>query len=242
MKTHPQKSPPSFMPKMNRLVIVAGLMLAASARAAIVITSGALNELIPDDASTGIALPLNVADSGTVTSVSLSLNLSVPSGQTGWVGDLYAYVQHGSDISILLARPGATGSNPFGYDDSQTISITFADNAANGDIHTYRTTLNGSENAPLTGPLTGVWAPDGRTTDPSTTVVTDPRTALLSGFNGSNVNGTWTLFLADMSSGNQYQIDSWRMTITTAAVPEPAKAIGAAGLLLGAWVLARRRR
>ncbi|HTH47807.1 MAG TPA: PEP-CTERM sorting domain-containing protein [Candidatus Limnocylindria bacterium] len=223
---------------MNHLPIAAGLALAASAQAGVVITSGTLDTPIPDDTSTGLALPLNVVDSGTVTSVTVSLNLSVPSGQTGWFGDLYAYVQHGAAISVLLARPGATDSNPFGYDDNQTVSVTFADNAANGDIHTYRTTLNGSESSPLTGPLTGSWAPDGRTTDPATTVAADPRMAPLSGLNGAQATGTWTLFLADLSGGNRYQINNWGMTITT--VPEPGWAMGTAGLLLGCWALRRR--
>ncbi len=239
MKPPTYPFPLSLMPKMNRLSIAAGLALAASAQAGVVITSGTLDTPIPDDTSTGIALPLNVSDTGTVTSVTVSLNLSVPTGETGWFGDLYAYVQHGSDISVLLARPGATDSNAFGYDDSQTVSITFADNAANGDIHTYRTTLNGNESTPLTGPLTGSWAPDGRTTDPSATVASDPRTATLSGLNGAQASGTWTLFLADLSGGNRYQINNWGMTITT--VPEPGWVTGVAGMLLGAWALRRRR-
>ncbi|HTI69107.1 MAG TPA: hypothetical protein VMF06_04040 [Candidatus Limnocylindria bacterium] len=224
---------------MNRFVLAASLALASSAQAAVVVTySGSLDILIPDDTSTGLASTLNVAATGTITELTVSLDLSVPAGQTGWFGDLYAYVQHGSDIAVLLARSGATTSNPFGYDDSQTVSLTFADDATNGDIHNYRTALGGGADTSLAGPLTGIWAPDGRTTDPSLTVSSDRRTALLNVFNGSNAQGTWTLFVADMSGGYQYKIDGWGLNIT--AIPEPVGARWAIGLLLGIWVLGGR--
>ncbi len=54
----------------------------------------------------------------------------------GWNGDLYAYLTHGSGISILLNRPGLTASDHFGFGDPG-MNLIFDDNAANGDIHTY---------------------------------------------------------------------------------------------------------
>ena len=54
----------------------------------------------------------------------------------GYNGDLYANVQHGSGMSVLLNRVGVTDGEPFGYDDSG-MNVTFADSAA-ADIHYYQ--------------------------------------------------------------------------------------------------------
>jgi len=231
--------------KTNRLSLLAGLAVATSAHAAVVYTSGTLNTAIPDNTSTGLAATLNVTGTAPVTSVSVSLNLSVPAGQAGWFGDLYAYVQHGSGLAVLLNRPGRTDGNDTGYADGQSASLTFADGAANGDIHSYRFTLFGDENTALSGPLTGTWAPDGRAVDPGTVLATDPSSATLSQFNGVNPMGTWTLFLADLSGGGQYQLDSWSLTLNDITpVPEPATlgvVFGAALLGFAAWRRQERR-
>ncbi len=67
---------------------------------------------------------------------------------------------------------------------------------------------------------------------------TDTRTRFLSGFNGMNPNGTWTLFVADMSGGGVSTVTAWGRDIT--AVPEPGEALGT-GLLLGSALLLRMR-
>jgi hypothetical protein len=61
-------------------------------------------------------------------------------------------------------------------------------------------------------------------------------TALLSSFNGLNPNGTWTLFIADVSGGDVTTVTSWGLDI--AAVPEPRSIIeaGVAALFLGVMV------
>lgn len=216
---------------MKLLLCFTAVTLATAAHAQVVYTSGALNLGIPDDTSAGIASTLNVMESEVVTSVSLALNLSVPAGDYGWFGDLYGYLQHDSGLAVLINRPGRTAANPTGYDDGQAVTITFSDAAANGDLHGYRTTLYGDESTPLAGPLTGAWQPDGRATDPALTLDTDARTALLGQFNGGSMVGNWTLFLADLSGGGQYRLDSWSLTLNDISpVPEPA----ALGVVLGA--------
>jgi len=92
-------------------------------------------------------------------------------------------------------------------------------------------------NIPLGGPLTGVWAPDGRTADPAVVLIESPRTALLTSFKGLNAGGTWTLFAADLESGEEAKLLSWGMDIE---IPEPRQCalLAAAGLL--ALALARR--
>ena len=73
---------------------------------------------------------------------------------------------------------------------------------------------------------------------------TSARTAFLSSFNGLDPNGTWTLFIADVSGGDQSTLVSWELDIT--AVPEPVTvALGIFGGLfafLGAARLWRLRR
>lgn len=190
--------------------------------AAVVINSGPLNALIPDETASGYASTLEVGSIGAPASVSVSLNLSVPAGETGWLGDLYVYVQHGSDLAVLLNRVGRTAENPTGYDDSQNAALTFTDSAINGDIHQYRLTLAGNSAAPLAGPLTGVWSPDGRNRDPGLVLDTDARSALLGGLALGDAGGSWRLFLADLSGGGQHQLDSWAIRFELASVPEPA--------------------
>lgn len=63
---------------------------------------------------------------------------------------------------------------------------------------------------------------------------------MLSSFNGLDPNGSWTLFIADLGTGDQGTLTSWGMTITGEAVPEPSVSI----ILMGALLtqLSRRRR
>ncbi len=229
---------------MKTLPLLALPWLALTARAAVIITSGGLNTPIPDDTDTGLVHSLAVTDSFSVGSVSVSLNLSVPGGDYGWTGDLYAYLQHGAGLSVLLNRLGRTDGAPLGYGDNQAINVSFTDGAANGDIHNYRLNVTGSDVIPLTGPLTGAWQPDGRATDPALSLTADPRTALLGQFNGLDSAGTWTLFLADLSGGGRLQLDSWGVELGAfSPVPEPAAigcAVGVALLGFAAWRRPRR--
>jgi len=83
------------------------------------------------------------------------------------------------------------------------------------------------------GQLTGTWATDGRAIDPLSDPAvfdTTPPTSLLGSFNQTDPNGTWTLFLADLSGGGQSTVVNWGLSIQT--VPEPS-----AGALLGMGIL-----
>ena len=60
-------------------------------------------------------------------------------------------------------------------------------------------------------------------------------------FNSADPNGTWTLFLADLSGGDQSSLVSWGLNISV--VPEPVTyALGIFGGVLGLTVLGRRMR
>ena len=173
---------------------------------------------IPDGNPSGLANVLTVSGSEILQIQSVKITLNV----TGtFNGDLYAYLQHGSDLAIHL----------FGYGDDG-LSITFNDLAAN-DVHTYQDQVTpGAGN-----PLTGTWQPDGRAVDPDAVTDEDGRTAMLGSFAGGEANGDWTVFIADMSGGDGSQLAGWSLEVT--GVPEPGPA---ALLVLGTVLLGRRRR
>ena len=84
------------------------------------------------------------------------------------------------------------------------------------------------------GQLTGSWQPDGRTISPLSAAASFDSASQISldAFNGHDPNGSWTLFIADVSAGGgQSQLTSWELDIT--AVPEPINlALGAFGAAL----------
>jgi hypothetical protein len=83
--------------------------------------------------------------------------------------------------------------------------------------------------------LTGTWQPDGRAIDPQSSPSAFDSASRVSfgSYNGLNPNGTWTLFIADMSAGAQSQLVSWELDIT--AVPEPVNV--ALGIFAGVFLV-----
>ena len=194
------------------------------------------NLAIPDNSILGVANTQAISmPAGFITNVKLSLNIvGTPSASNAFNGDFYAYLQHSSGFSVLLDRAGRTVSNPFGYGDSG-FNVVFDDAALNGDIHSYRDLVN-----PAGGVLGGTWQPDGRLANPNSVLSTDPRTAMLSSFNGLDPNGLWTLFVADVSPISTGTLKSWTLDLTVAPIPEPGSAVFGI-LLLSACACASRR-
>jgi subtilisin-like proprotein convertase family protein len=166
-----------------------------------------------------------------ITDVNVRLNIS-----GGYNGDLYVYLTHDSGFSVLLNRVGRTSGNSFGYPDSG-FNVTFSDSGdPAADVHNYRDIVN-----PNGGTLTGTWAPDARNVDPALVLDTSTRSAFLSTFNNLDPNGSWTLFVADLSSGEISTVGEWGLDIT--AVPEPTSiALGIFGVGLLAFSGARALR
>jgi hypothetical protein len=180
-----------------------------------------------------VATSFELSDSAySITSVSVTLSVS-----GGWNGDLYAYLSHGDGFAVLLNRSGVSAGSETGYG-NPGIDITLS-SSATADIHNYQTatpTYNDS------GQLKGTWAADGRFLDPTssgTAFDSASRANTLSVFNNMNPNGAWTLYIADMNSGEISTLNGW--TVNVVAVPEPSSA---ALLLAGALTLmgATRRR
>jgi subtilisin-like proprotein convertase family protein len=198
--------------------------------------------VIPDGSLVGIqdTRTLSGITFSSITDVDVRLSIS-----GSWNGDLYAYLVHSSGFTILLNRVGRSASSPFGYGDGG-FNVTFDDQATRTvDFHSYQS-APGFTGADLTGGAH--WRPDGRNIDPASSGATfdaTTPTALLSSFNGLNPNGSWTLFLADVSGGAVSSVQNWGLDITgIAAVPEPASLIegGMAVLVIGTMVSMFRLR
>jgi subtilisin-like proprotein convertase family protein len=205
----------------KRLALFAAMLVLGAAAQATVYSVNNLSATIPDGDLNGYQNSISLSGlSGGITHVSVSLNIS-----GGFNGDLYAYLNHGSGASILLNRVGRTGTSSSGYPDAgfgpdSSANIFTLDDQGNQDVHLYRTfayTLNGS------GQLTGQWQPDGRAIDPlspGSTFDGTSRSSKLNVFNGLDANGTWTLFIADVSPGGVSTLAGWGLQVTT--VPEPS--------------------
>lgn len=172
---------------------------------------------IADGNPVGTTEQLNVSSvGGTVTNVQVQLDIT-----GGFNGDLYAYlVSPLGQMVVLLNRSGVDESNPFGYSDAG-FNITLSGTATN-DVHYYQANTYSIAD----GQLTGIWAADGRNIDPQsagTVFGSATPTAglnLYNGLNGGDMNGTWTLFIADLAAGGgSPTLNSVVLTIMT--VPEP---------------------
>lgn len=191
-----------------------------------------INRAIPDGQATGMSdtetLTFSNSFFASITNVQVVLTIA-----GGFNGDIYGYLVHDNGFAVLLNRVGRTASNPVGYNDAG-MNVTLS--ADGNDIHNYASfspTFDGDQ-------LTGTWAPDGRNVDPEAVLNTDTQMALLGSFNGTDPNGTWTLFLADLNFGQQGTLVQWGVIVS--AVPEPSTLalVGLGGFALGMRLLRRR--
>lgn len=189
---------------------------------------------VPDGNASGWSDTRTVSGlAGQIEDVKVSLELT-----GGWNGDLYAYLAHEGETTVLLNRVGVGSSSPFGYSDAG-LQVTLSDAAA-GDIHLY-----------ALGAITGgaAWQPDGRTISPASPSADFDAAARLGliTFRDLNPNGGWTLFVADVSGGGGLsKVTRWGLDLTLKPVAVPEPALGTVALLgaLAAWVAAvvRARR
>ena len=186
--------------------------LAGTVSAAIVLnTDWTVNTAIPEGNPVGITAyqTLTGLNGSPITDVTVDLNIS-----GGYDGGLYGYLTlqdaNGNRVTeLLLNLMGTTLSNPFGSAGAG-MNVTLSDSGtANGSIHN------------ATGVPTGSWQPDSANTFDGT-------------FGGLTANGTWTLYLADLTAGGGTStLNSWGLDISVLSVPESDEI----GLLAGAAAL-----
>jgi subtilisin-like proprotein convertase family protein len=220
----------------TKLLISAVTLAAGLAQATIVVdnwSSGTLNTAIPDGNPVGITSSTTFSglDASAINEVDVTLTIS-----GGYNGDLYGYLvlqsaDSSTTTSILLNRVGRTDASGFGYSASGLSGVVLS-----GDTGQSYSNIHGVS-SPSAG---GTYLADGRTTDPNGDFTGSSSTAGLEILNGHNANGTWTLFLADLASGDQGTLTSWNLTVSV--VPEPVTvALGVFGLALGGLMVRRHR-
>jgi subtilisin-like proprotein convertase family protein len=184
------------------------------AQVAETVTFNNLNKAIPDGNAAGLS-DVHVVNSSIVNLASLRVRLRI-AGQFN--GDLYCYVRHiqngVTNFCVLLNRAGRATANTAGYADAG-VDVLLDDNATSGDIHVYGLATN----LPAGTSLSSGWRPDGRRVDPDLVLDTTPRTATLSGFNGADASGEWTLYVADLASGGTNSLVSWELNFNGIARP-----------------------
>jgi uncharacterized repeat protein (TIGR01451 family) len=142
------------------------------------------------------------------------------SGVTGLVGRVTATLSNFNhtfphDVSVLLVSPSGAStlliSHAANMSDVAGADVTFDDSAALAIPH------NGSISSGSWQPSAYPPAPAFPTNaPPATNPPAGPYNATMSVFNGSDPNGTWSLFVMDDSAGDQGGISNgWSLAITT---------------------------
>jgi subtilisin-like proprotein convertase family protein len=196
--------------------LIAVLAVALNAGASFTWNSGSLGSMVPDGNTNGWANSTLISgQSGTITPGSLEVTLNLSGG---WNGDLYAYLVNSSGgFVVLLDRVGMQDVGGFGYSDAG-MNVTFTSGAGTS-IHYY-----GGGFVP-----TGNYLPDA-------TGTTTGNSGSLSSF--VNPNGTWSLFIADLSGGNFTMVENWGLAMNIVAVPEVETWVAAAlaGMFGAFWL------
>lgn len=205
---------------MKKLLLLGMVLVSVlAARATIYTTnwnSGFANSgVVPDNNFSGWSDTRSVSTmpAGTFTGLSVDLQLS-----GGWNGDLYAYLVHSSGFSVLLDHVGVgvSGVSAFGYGDAgMTVNLA----ATGTSIHQY-----GGNNTFSATP-SGSW-------------LTYNTSGSLASFLSTSPNGTWSLFVADLSGGGVSTVQSWGLQMDIVAVPEVETWVAAAlaGMFGAFWL------
>jgi subtilisin-like proprotein convertase family protein len=184
---------------------------------------------IPDGDLSGLVQSITPATGiGNLDTITVTLETT-----GGWNGDLYAYLWHGGEISILVNRTGRTAGNGAG---SATSGMFLQlDDAAVTDVHSAPGGFGSS--------MTGTFQPSARNVHPLTALDSSPRVAGLGVFTGDSASGEWRLYIADVASGDEANLTSWSIHLTgeeSVSVPEPATAL--LGALTAFLTVTRRSR
>ncbi len=157
---------------------------------------------IPDNNATGVTIPFVVSGmTGSIADLNFRFDGATCSSAVGapgvglrhtWVGDLVVTLTApgGTPSVVIIDRMGVPAST-FGNDGNNFCQTVLDDSAANPI----------EDATPAQAPFTGTWLPNNP----------------LSGFNGINPNGTWTLSVADLASGDTGTVRAFSVIIESQA-------------------------
>ena len=157
------------------------------------------------------------------------MSLLVAIGHT-WLGDLVVTLTNGSNTVTLMDRRGSPIPSPFGDSSNllATAPLTFSDVAS---------ILNPAESMGLPCTSSETIGVDFLCSN----TVFRPQQPL-SAFNGSDIQGNWTLKVSDRAANDLGRLASWTLRAdVTSQVPEPT-ALALVGLALAAAGATTRRR
>jgi len=212
--------PPMKIRLAQRFILLPLIFLAMISAVGAQTTFSNAGAITINDNATATPYPSTIVVSGLslVTNVTVTLN-----GVTHNFPD---------DIGILLVGPtgikvdlmtDAGGGSLLGPPDPTSlvnVTFTFSDAAATG-VPDEGPILNGMSYKPTAGVVSGL-----SNTHPANFAApapAGPYSTLLSSFNGTNPNGTWSLYVDDDTAVDGGTIaNGWSLTITAAAVPEPS--------------------
>lgn len=183
---------------------------------------------IPDNDANGASSIINVPDNNITNSFRIGITMSHTQ-----IGDLVARLQHGATTVFLFRQVGWTTVTPGPGDTSDLggtydffdtasvrlidIAMTLSDNQVipSGSFRATNNTFNGN----------------GPPTFSGETVV-----SLDGAFVGTNINGAWTLTIADIGLFDTGSVSGWSVTFST--IPEPttiAMGLGGVFAAVGIW-------
>lgn len=230
--------------KIQSLTLGMMLALAASASATIVDSFYTTGGAIPDANPAGVTFTrtTTTTDLNNINGVNVRLNFS-----GGFNGDLYGYlVFQATDNSIttttmLLNRVGRTGASDAGFSTSG-MNVVLSSAGPMGNIHDVA-----NPTASIFGTAASYYQADTRTTAPNGNFTgSTPAGSSLSVFDTytHDANGTWTLFLADLSGGDQSTLLNWGLEVSVVPEPTTWALLGFGALVAGSVVRSacRRRR
>ncbi len=197
------------LPKRIAPLLLAALPVRAAVELAYVFSPGAD---IPDFGQYVDSRVISSPGFTTISKVTVDLALGPASGQSMWLGDLYATLTHGtalesSRVAVLLNRPGRDRANPFGSD-LGALSITLDDTAPT--------------NVFTVADSTGTYRPDGRLAVDAfaAPVAFVPGDQTLNQLGGAWLaSNRWSLLVADTTAGDTARLTGWTLRIRGELTP-----------------------
>ena len=197
------------------LILTACGLGAVSANAALITASGPGANLV-DQQTPGTSHTLNVAQSGSILDLNVSVTLVDSGGGGSQWGDLDMFLTHGTTTVQLL-----DWDNP--------------DDCCSGSDGTFDVTFDDAASSVL-GSVSG---------SPAVSGTYKPENGLLSDFNGLDVMGDWTLTIIELEGFfNETDLEAWSITARVPGsgnAPEPTS-VALFGLGLAGLFGASRRR